>query len=613
MRLATKNVVWQSASATLLLAILAIVGCNSGGSTPPIVVSVTPLNASVAAGSGTQVFTASVTNDSANKGVTWTLTQSATACSPACGTLTNSSTSAVTYVAPATIPANALASLTAQSISDPTKTGSATIAVTAPPPVAVLLAPKRGSLVTKQSVNLTATVSNDIGAAGVTWSAAGTGCSGSACGTFTNVTPASATYTAPATPGTFTITATSVADNSKTATSVQGVSDLSGVFTYHNDASRDGSNPHEVSLTPANLSTTTFGKLFSCAADGAIYAQPLWVPGVTIAGKVHNIVLVATQHDSLYAFDADASPCSSLWQVSLIDSAHGGTAGETSVISSGVSAQVGSGFGDIAPEVGVTGTPVIDPATSTLYVVSKSVNGTPQFFQRLHAIDITTGNDRVAPHSIDSSVSVSGTGDGSVNGQVAFDPQNEHQRAGLVLSNGVIYVAWASHEDHDPYHGWVMGFSAATLAPIANAVLNTTPNHAGVVTYSRGGIWMGGGAPAVDANGSLYCITGNGTFDADSGGSNYGDTVLKLSTSGGLAVADYFTPLDQATLDTNDTDFGSGAATVLVDQPAGPVHHLVIGGGKAGFLFLLNRDNLGAFSNATNHVVGTVNVGNSIF
>jgi hypothetical protein len=297
----------------------------------------------------------------------------------------------------------------------------------------------------------------------------------------------------------------------------------------------------------------------------------------------------------------------------LIDSAHSGTSGETSVPSAGTGALVGSGYGDISPEVGITGTPVIDPITHTLYVVSKSVNASTQFFQRLHAIDLTTGNERVTPQSIDSSISVPGTGAGSVAGQVAFDPRTENQRSGLVLSNAVIYVSWASHEDHDPYHGWVIGFNSSTLAPVANAVFNSTPNQVGTLSYSRGGIWMGGGAPAVDSTGNLFFITGNGTFDANTGGSNYGDSVVRLSTASGLSVADYFTPLDQASLDANDTDFGSGAATILVDQPAGPVTHLVIGGGKQGNLFLLNRDNLGKFNSSTNNVIETVNLGNSIF
>src|SRR6266850_160068 len=557
--------------------------------TSSVSVTISPTSASLNVSSARQ-FTAAVTNDSANQGVTWSLAQSGSNCAPSCGALSGQTTTTVTYTAPATVPANPTVTLTARSVRDTSKSASATITITA-------------------------TVIHDVGNAGVTWSASGSGCSGSACGTFTNTTTASATYVAPPAAGVYTLTATSAADVTKSASATIAVTDLPGVLTYHNNLLRDGSNIKEYALTTALVTTTTFGKLFSCQADGAIYTQPLWVPRVTISGMPHNVIVVATQHNSVYAFDADASPCTTLWHTNLLDSAHGGTANETSVPSGATGGLVGNGFGDITPEVGVTGTPVIDPSTNTIYVVSKSVNPSTQFFQRLHALDLTTGNERVTPpRSIDTSISVAGTGDGSVNGRVAFDPKYENQRPGLVLSNGVIYVSWASHEDRDPYHGWMIGFSASTLAQVTNAVFNSTPNHVGTLSYSRGGIWMGGGAPAVDASGNLYFITGNGTFDANTtGGSNYGDSVVKLSTAGGLSVADYFTPLDQASLDANDTDFGSGAATILVDQPAGPVTHLVIGGGKQGNLFLLNRDSMGKFSSSTNNVMETVNLGNAIF
>jgi hypothetical protein len=591
----------KSASATITLT-----------SAVSISVSISPSAASVPT-SSTRSFTATVTNDSANLGVTWALTQSAASCSPACGTLSGQSSTGVTYTAPTSVPTNPVVVLTATSMRDTTKSASTSITVTSPAALSVAISPKRGALAITQTLPVTATVVNDVSAAGVTWSASGATCSGTACGTFTNTGSTAATYVAPSSPGNYSIRATSVADVTKSAANAISVTDLSGVLTYHNNLSRDGTNTHEFALSPASVNVSTFGKLFSCQADGAIYAQPLWVPNLTVGGSNHNVVFVATQHESLYALDADASPCTTLWHVNLIDSAHGGTSGETSVPSAGTGALVGSGYGDISPEVGVTGTPVIDPTTNTLYVVSKSVNASTQFFQRLHAIDITTGKERVTPRSIDSTISVPGTGAGSVAGQVAFDPRNENQRPGLVLSNGVVYVAWASHEDHDPYHGWVIGFNSATLVPAANAVFNTTPNQVGTLTYSRGGIWMGGGAPAVDSSGNLFFITGNGTFDANTGGANYGDSVVKLSTASGLSVADYFTPLDEATLDANDTDFGSGAATILIDQPSGPVAHLVIGGGKQGNLFLLNRDNLGKFSSATNNVVETVNLGNSIF
>jgi hypothetical protein len=608
---------WQPILA--LLAVLPLLGLASvplASAQSRITVSVSPVTASVQAGGGSQRFTATVRNDRHNRGVRWAL--SGGGCSGnTCGTLSATSSSSgtpITYTAPANVPSPATVTLTATSVSNTAKGASATITISgSSAALSVAISPKRGGLTVTQTLPVTATVQNDVAAAGVTWSASGPACSGTSCGTLANVTSSSATYVAPSTAGVYSIIATSVADVTRSATNSIAVTDLSGVLTYHNNLSRDGTNIREFALTTSNVNTSTFGKLFSCPADGAIYAQPVWLSNLSVAGSSHNVVIVATQHESLYAFDADASPCTTLWHVNLIDSMHGGTSGETSVPSAGSGALVGSGYGDISPEVGITGTPVIDPTTNTLYVVSKSVNSTTQFFQRLHAIDVTTGNERVAPQSIDSSISVPGTGAGSVTGRVAFDPRNESQRPGLVLSNGVIYVAWASHEDHDPYHGWVIGFNASSLAPVANPVFNTTPNQVGTLSYSRGGIWMGGGAPAVDSSGNLFFITGNGTFDANTGGSNYGDSVVKLSTASGLSVADYFTPLDQASLDANDTDFGSGAATILVDQPAGPVAHLVIGGGKQGNLFLLNRDNMGKFSSSTNNVIQTINLGNSIF
>ena len=608
---------WQSILAAFaVIPLLGLASVPRASAQYRISVAVSPATASVQAGGGSQQFTATVRNDWHNRGVRWTL--SGTGCSSStCGTLsatTSASRTPITYTAPPNVPNPATVTLTATSVSNTAKRASATITVTGSSATRnVTISPKRAGLTITQTLPVTATVQNDAGAAGVTWSASGPACFGSTCGTFAKVTSNSATYAAPNTPGIYSITATSVADVTKSASISIGVTDLTGVLTYHNNLSRDGTNTREFALAPSNVNTATFGKRFSCQADGAIYAQPLWVPNLTVAGASHNVIIVATQHESLYAFDADATPCTTLWQVNLVDSAHGGSSGETSVPSAGSGALVGSGYGDISPEVGITGTPVIDPTANTLYVVSKSVNASTQFFQRLHAIDLTTGAERVAPHSIDASISVPGTGAGSVAGRVAFDPRNESQRAGLVLSNAVIYVAWASHEDHDPYHGWVMGFNATTLAPVANAVFNSTPNQVGTLSYSRGGIWMGGGAPAVDAAGNLFFITGNGTFDASTGGSNYGDSVVRLSTASGLSVADYFTPLDQASLDANDTDFGSGAATVLIDQPAGPVTHLVIGGGKQGNLFLLNRDSMGKFSGSTNNVMQTVNVGNSIF
>ncbi|MFZ0412289.1 MAG: hypothetical protein WBS18_11750 [Candidatus Acidiferrales bacterium] len=448
---------------------------------------------------------------------------------------------------------------------------------TPPTNVSVSITPKRGGLAGGQALSLSATVTNDVGAAGVTWMAS--------AGSFSAQTVTSATFVAPLSAGSITVTATSVADVTKSATASIGVTNLTGVTTYHDDLSRDGVNAQEYALTTANVATATFGKLFSCPADGAIYAQPLWVAGVTASGAKHNLVVVATQRDSLYAFDADASPCATLWHANLIDSAHGGTAGETPVPSgSGNSVGIGGGSGDITPEVGVTGTPVIDPATNTVYVVSKSVIASgPTFFQRLHAIDLTSGNEKFnGPATI--AATFPGTNDGGTTD--TFKPGPQNQRPGLALVNGVVYIAWASHEDHPNYYGWLIGYNAATLAQAS--VLNVTPN----VGY--GGIWMSGAAPAADASNNLYIITANGGFDANSGtapNNDYGDTFLKLG--GGLSVSDWFTPSNQMSDENNDQDFGAGGAAIVVDQASGPTPHLVIGGGKDGYLYLLSRDNMG--------------------
>ena len=572
---------------------------------PPIAVSLAPPTASVQVGL-TQPFTATVTNDSANKGLTWTL--SGAGCSSAtCGTLSAASSAsgaAITYTAPVSVPAPPTVTLTATSVTDTTKSAPATITVTASGagPVSVTLTPHQGALTLGQSLNFTATVTNDVAAAGVTWSAS--------TGTFSAQTATTTTYVAPASPGSgITVTATSKADVTQSATATIGVTDLAGVTTYHNDLSRDGVNAQEYVLNPTNVAPATFGKLFSCAADGAIYAQPLWAASVTIAGGTHNVIVAATAHDSVYAYDADANPCITYWHANLLDTLHGATAGETTVPSGITGNLVGAGAGDITPEVGVIGTPVIDPTTNTIYVVSKSVIAPSTFFQRLHALDLATGNEKFSgPVAI--TASAPGNGDDSSGGNVPFEPQTENQRPGLALVNGVVYVAWASHEDTSPFHGWIIGFNPATLAQVA--VFNDTPNG------NKGGIWMSGGAPAADSpanssNGAynLYAITGNGTYDGLTS-SDFGDSVIKLNTTSGLAVADWFAPADQATLAANDTDFGSGGAAMLIDQTSGPVPHLVIGGGKEGNLFLLNRDNMG-HNDETNHVVQTIAFGNGIF
>jgi hypothetical protein len=393
-------------------------------------------------------------------------------------------------------------------------------------------------------------------------------------------------FTAGTAPGQHTLVATSAAYAQLSSSAVVAVTDLTGVYSYRNDPARDGANLQEYALTPANVSAS-FGKLFSCFADGAIYTQPLWASNLTMDGAQHNVVFVATQHDSVFAFDADANPCVQLWSVSLIDAAHGGTPGETTVPSGVAGYLVGKGKGDITPEVGVTGTPVIDPVTNTLYVVSKSVNtATNTFYQRLHAIDVTSGSEKTGSPVI---ISATYPGSGAGGTTVSFNPQTQNQRPGLALSNGVVYVAWASHEDVGPWYGWLIGYTYNGTSFAQTYVFNAAPNG------SDAGIWMSGGAPSMDANGNVYVVTGNGTFDATNSSSpnnDYGDSLLQLT--GALEVLQYFTPSDEANDNVNDYDFGAGGAAMLADLPSGsPVPHLVVCGGKDQVLYVLNRDLLG--------------------
>ena len=449
---------------------------------------------------------------------------------------------------------------------------------------AVALSPAIAAITRLQSQQFTATVP---GGGAATWAVDGVAGGNSTVGTVS----AGGLYNATAgtAVGTHTVVATSVANSSQSGSAVVAVTDLAGMYTYHNDLARDGANMHEFALTTVNVNTASFGKLFACTADGAIYGQPLWVANLRINGAQHNVLFVATQHDSLFAFDADTSPCVTLWSASLIDTSHGGLAGETTVPSGPTGNLVGSGDGDITPEVGITGTPVIDPATNTLYVVSKSVNSAQTTFnQRLHAIDPTSGNEKTG-----SPVTIAGTFPGTGDGgtTIAFSSQLNNQRCGLSFVNGVAYIAWSSHEDNGTYHGWIIGYIYNGTSFVQSHVLNVTPNG------RQGGIWMSGGAMAADSNNNLYAITGNGTFDATNASApnnDYGDSLLQLSAS--LSVSQYFTPTDELSDFQADQDFGSGGTAVLADLPAGsnPVtQHLVVGGGKDGGLYVLNRDLLG--------------------
>jgi hypothetical protein len=377
------------------------------------------------------------------------------------------------------------------------------------------------------------------------------------------------------------------------------------VTTYHYDNTRQGANTNETWLTPANVNTNTFGKLLSYPLDGYVYAQPLLLTNVTIPGLgARNVVFVATEHDTLYALDADdnsGAKSGVLWTNNLGLSANSASAPFGYRYS-------GGGYTDIVPEVGMTGTPVIDSATGTIYVDAFTrdvVGNTTNYVHRIHALDVTTGAERSYSPVVVAG-SVPGTGVGSSGGRQTFSAVQHGERPALCLANGLLVVAYASYADTDPYHGWVFVYNALNLA--LKGVFNTTPN-ASVTKFgsnaAEGGIWMGGAGICVDADNNLFFETGNGSFSANTNGGDYADSFLKLSTTNTvatniLAVADYFTPFDQQTLANNDTDLGSCGPVLLPDSVGNSAHpHLIVGPGKSGKIYLVDRDNMGHFQNGS--------------
>lgn len=363
------------------------------------------------------------------------------------------------------------------------------------------------------------------------------------------------------------------------------------VLTYHYDLARTGRNTNETTLTPANVGVNTFGKLATFGVDGQVYAQPLVVTGVNIPGQgVHDVVYVATQHNTVFAFDANGGGLGSLWEANLGPSAP--TPNQTFGHRYGP-------FESIVPEVGITGTPVIDPVAGVLYVDALTSETTGNYNHYIHALNIATGQEcQGSPVRVAGSVP--GVGVGSVNGALAFDPNQHLQRAALTLAGGNLYVAYSSYGDTDPFHGWIVGLSTKPLGINPQLLFCDTPNatvEQWGANAGEGGIWMSGNGLAADAQGSLYVMTGNGSFNANlAGGAEYGDCVLRLSANGVLAVMDYFAPFNQALLAANDIDLGSGGLMLLPDEAGTTAHpHLLVGAGKEGRLYLLDRDRLGGY------------------
>jgi hypothetical protein len=360
------------------------------------------------------------------------------------------------------------------------------------------------------------------------------------------------------------------------------------VLTYRYNNARTGLDSHETILTPTNVNVNTFGKLFVLSVDGYVDAEPLYLSAVNISGGTHNVLIVATENDSVYAFDADTG--TQYWKISALLS------GET--------ASDDRGCDQVVPVIGITATPVISrPSGSNgvIYVVAMSKDSSGNYYQRLHALDAATG-DELYNGPMDIAAKYPGTGDNSSGGYVIFDPSQYKERSGLLLANGTVYLTWASHCDIRPYTGWIMAYNASTLAQ--TSVLNVTPNA------NEGAIWGSSAGLTYDGNGNIFVLDANGVFDTKLNSSgfpssgDYGNAFLRISTKSGLAVADYFEMYNQQNENCCDIDLGSGGALLLpsMKDSSGKSWLLAAGAGKDGNLYLVNRSSMGKFSSTVNNI-----------
>lgn len=521
---------------------------------PPITVTVSPTTANLAV-STNQQFTATVTGTN-NTSVTWSV-DGVTGGNTTVGTINTSGL----YAAPATAGGH---TVTATSVADTSKSASAAVAV-----ISLTVAPSTVNLAQLGVQQFTATVQGTTNNA-VTWSVNGVAGGNNMVGTITS----GGLYTAPATNGTYTVTATTVLIPSysvnATVNVVTAPPGVVSVLTYHNDDVRDGANTNETTLTPSNVNSQQFGKLFSYPVDGQIYAQPLYVPNLTIARVRHNVVFVETENDTVYAFDADGLSNSALWERHL-----------------GTPLQVNDDEG-IKPLLGITSTPVIDNTTNTMYVLTDAIVNGKKTYQ-LHALNISNGGEEFGgPVTVTGTVP--GTGQDNKNGEITLETDC-YQRNGLVLdpASNAIYISFGHCA-----HGWVLAYDKASLQQIA--IMNDTADGAG------GGLW--GGTPAVDdSTGDIYLITG---VDLDDPAPNYNDSFLRLQANT-LNVLDYFKPSNEQILRDNDADLGSGSPIIMPDNPSQYPHEL-IGGGKDGRIFVVNRDNMGGYQ-MSDHVIQEVQTG----
>ncbi len=551
-------------SCALLVPILLLIpffaSCGAVGSAtavPVATVTVTPTSAQPFQGETVQ-FQAAVLN-AGSSAIQWQVNQT-----PSGNSTMGTIDSTGLYTAPVLVPNPPTVTVSAVLQSDSTKTGSASVTVRPLSSITgtLILSPALTSVTTSQSVQFTI-LTPGVTAADVTWAATG--------GTIST----GGQFTPPLNAGPYTVLATLMANPSVTGSATVEVTDFPGTLTWRNDNARSGVNNRELALAPGNVNSSSFGILFSCPIDGYAYAQPLYVPNLTIAGKgMHNVVIVATEKDSVYAFDADDKTCNSFWKASLIPA-------ESIPIEFPNLQNLES---NIVPFVGITGTPAIDATTSTLYVVAASQtvpvapSFNPTYSVKLFAIDLASGHPEIQPAGAEISVP---------QGQNAvFRPLVENQRPALLLDNGVVYVGFGSYGGEVDYNGWLLAYDSATLQQ--KAFFNTTPQT------TQGGIWQSGGGPSADANHLIFVGSGDGPPNA---GVNYSDSFVKLALGTRLAVADSFTPCDQGQgwgVNPDATLQSMSSAPLLVDV-SGPIPHLLIGGSRQGFLYVVNRDQMGGF------------------
>ncbi len=529
-------------------------GSSSSSDPPPpaVTVTVTPSSAQPFQGGSVQ-FNATVQNGSSSA-VNWQVNGTANG-NPTVGTINSTGL----YTAPALVPNPPTVTVTAVLQADSTKTGSSTVTIQALSSVTgqLVVSPALSSLTTSQTLQFNI-LTPGVGNTDVTWTVDG--------GT---ITP-SGNYTPPSAPGAYKVEASQ--PNANGFATVE-VTNFPGTLTWRNDNSRSGVNSQELALAPATIGSSTFGKLFSCPIDGYAYAQPLYLPNLAIPGNgTHNVVFVATEKDSVFAFDADASPCVQLWKTSLIP------AGSQPIETPNLNIT----STDIVPFVGITGTPAIGLSASALYVVAatQTIALNPTYSQQLYALDLATGQPIIQPAGVEIASPAGQTSE--------FQPMLENQRAALLLDNGTVYIAFGSYGGQGDYHGWLFEYDASSLQQ--SGIFNVTPNAI------QGGIWQSGGGPSADSNHNVFVATGDGPFDANRGGKSYSDSFLRLGTAGSLSVSDYFTPCDQATLETAGLDVGAGAPLLLPDSAGSPSQpNLLIGASKAGSLYVVNRDAMGGF------------------